>query len=231
LAVSLLHATVGAAEVWCSGHADGNVGDHVGDDPAAVARHRSAVAMAAGLADPAAWVWLRQVHGRQVVEVAAPPPAQPEADASLTGARGLPLAIVTADCAPVVLANDDAVAAVHAGHRGLLAGVLENAVAHLRTRGAGPVRAFLGPCIHAECYEFGEADLEPLVARLGAQVASTTTDGRPALDIPAAVRAALARVEVDGLDDCGVCTSHAPGYFSYRRDGVTGRQVTVAVLR
>jgi YfiH family protein len=229
--VALLRATLGGAEVWCSGAAEGNVGDHVGDDPAVVARNREAIAAAAVLADPAAWIWLRQVHGTRVVELDTPVKEQPEADASLTARPGLPLAIVTADCAPVVLTNGDALAVVHAGHRGLRDGVIEAAVTRLRARGTTPVTAFLGPCIHAECYEFGEHDLEPLVARLGPAVAAKTSDGTPALDIPAAVRAALRSVDVETLDDCGQCTSHSPGYFSHRRDGATGRQVTVAVLR
>jgi YfiH family protein len=228
--VALLRATVGPAVVWCSGTSEGNVGDHVGDDPDAVARRRAALAGEAGLPPAGQWLWLRQVHGVTVIDITMPAKVQPEADASVTTARGLPLAIVTADCAPVVLSNGTALAAVHAGHRGLLAGVLEAAVERVRAYGGDDVTAFLGPCIHAECYEFGARDLEPLVARLGPEVASHTDKGRPALDIPAAVRAALARVDVDDVHDCNLCTSHAPGYFSYRRDGATGRQVTVAVL-
>jgi copper oxidase (laccase) domain-containing protein len=121
----LVHTTVGPAGVWCSGSDAGNVGDHVGDDPAAVTRHRAAVATAANLAPPTEWVWLRQVHGVAVFDASAPTVGPlPEADASATARRGLPLAIVTADCAPVVIANDDALAVVHAGHRGLLGGVI-----------------------------------------------------------------------------------------------------------
>lgn len=227
----LVHTTVGPAGVWCSGSEAGNVGDHVGDDPEAVARHRVAVAVAANLAPPTEWVWLRQVHGVAVFDATGPTnPPTPEADASATTRRGLPLAIVTADCAPVVIANDDALAVVHAGHRGLLGGVIGAAADRVRALGHGELRAFLGPCIRPECYEFGESDLEPIVAAFGPEVAGTTRTGGTALDIPAAVRIAVARAGVDRFDDCGVCTSHSPGYFSYRRDGATGRQVTVAVL-
>jgi YfiH family protein len=227
----LVHTTVGPAGVWCSGSAAGNVGDHVGDEPTAVARHRAAIATAANLAPPTEWVWLRQVHGVSVFDATSPtvvPP--PEADASATTRRGLPLAIVTADCAPVVIANDDALAVVHAGHRGLLGGVIEAAADRVRSLGHGELRAFLGPCIRPECYEFSARDLEPLVTAFGPDVAGTTRSGRPALDIPAAVRIAVARAGAGQLDDCGACTSHTPGYFSHRRDGATGRQVTVAVL-
>jgi YfiH family protein len=228
----LLTARVGSASVWCSGREQGNVGDHTGDDPRAVARRRADLAVAAGLPAPTDWVWLRQVHGPRVYDAHAPtePDAPPEADAAVTGVRGLPLAIVTADCAPVVVASDGAVAVAHAGHRGLAAGVLEAAVAAVRARSEGAVRAFLGPCIHPARYEFGADDLDALVAQFGPQVAARTRDGAPAFDIPAAVRILLARASVDDVVDCGVCTADSPAYFSYRAEHTPGRQVTVAVL-
>ena len=92
------------------------------------------------------------------------------------------------------------------------------------------MRAFLGPCIHPARYEFGRADLDALVEHFGADVEARTREGTPALDIPAAVRLTLARVGIDQLEDCGVCTADSPAYFSHRRDGATGRQVTIAVL-
>jgi YfiH family protein len=228
----MLTARVGPASVWCSGVPAGNVGDHVGDEPAAVARNRAALAAAAGLPAPERWVWMRQVHGADVVDTDAPSPSAdpPEADAAVTATRGLPLAVVTADCAPIVLASPDAVGVVHAGHRGLAAGVIEAAVARVRAHGSADVHAFLGPCIRPSSYEFGAADLAELVMQFGPEVERRTTWGTRALDLPAGVRVALARAGVDELDDSGVDTFVAAGYFSYRRDGVTGRQVTVAVL-
>jgi purine-nucleoside/S-methyl-5'-thioadenosine phosphorylase / adenosine deaminase len=237
---ALLTARLGRVDIFCSDRRGGispppydscNVGTHVGDEVVAVVRNRQEVAAAAGLPDPSAWVWLDQVHGADVhpaTEPVAPP--YPVADASVTTTTDLPLAIMTADCAPVVFACDDAVAVAHAGHRGLASGVLEATAECLREVGSGPVRAFLGPCIRVECYEFGERDLEQLVAHFGPEVAGRTRDDRPAFDITAAVRIALARAGVDSFDDCGVCTADSPDHFSYRRDGVTGRQVTVAVL-
>ncbi|GIU89580.1 MAG: laccase domain protein [Acidimicrobiia bacterium] len=206
------------------------MGDHVGDDPAAVTENRARVAAAARLPPPTSWVWLRQVHGAAVHVAERPTREPPEADAAVTGRPGLPLAVTTADCAPVVLACGAAVAVAHAGHRGILAGVIEATVERLRAAAGGPVEAFLGPCIRPQHYEFGVADLERVVARLGPQVAATTAAGRPALDLPAAVRVALARAGVEALHDCGVCTAASPHHFSHRRDGLTGRQVTVAVL-
>jgi hypothetical protein len=100
----------------------------------------------------------------------------------------------------------------------------------LRKAGAGPVRGVLGPCIHPASYEFGTDLLERLTSLLGAEVASHTADGAPALDVPLAVRRSLERVGIDVLDDVDVCTAASPDYFSYRRDGTTGRQAVVAVI-
>jgi polyphenol oxidase len=196
-----------------------------------VAANRARTAHAAGLVAPSGWVWLEQVHGVHVHVAAGPTGAQPpEADAAVTATPGLPLAVVTADCAPVALTCDDAIGVVHAGHRGLEHGVIEAAVAALRKIGSGPVRAYLGPCIRPERYEFGAADLARLVARFGPGVEGRTLAGRPALDVPAAVRIALGRCGVEAFDDSGVCTAGSGDHFSYRRDGVTGRQATIAVL-
>jgi YfiH family protein len=232
-APALLVARVGPAQVWCTSRAHGNVGDHVGDDPAIVARNRAALAQRIP-AGPHEWVWLRQVHGA-AVHIATrsgnglgvdPPPV---ADAVVTTARGLALAVVTADCAPLVVACDDAIGVVHAGYRGLAAGVIEAAIARLREIGTGDVRAFLGPCIRAPRYEFGAHDLAPFVAEFGSVVEGRTRDGRTALDIPAAIRVVLERSGVVAFDDCCVCTADSDGYFSYRGGADTGRQATVVV--
>jgi YfiH family protein len=205
-----------------------NLGDHVGDDPAAVDANRSAVAGAVGVPGP--WAWMQQVHGNDVVTVDGPTTTAPTADALVTTTPGLPLTVVTADCAPIVLACDGAVAVVHAGHRGLLDGVIERAVATVRAAGNDDVYALLGPCIRAPRYEFGTDDLAQLTAVFGDEVASRTEWGTPAFDITAAVRIALERTRVEHFVDTGVCTSASSDYFSYRRDGTTGRQATIAVL-
>jgi YfiH family protein len=230
---------LGSARVWFTDRRGGvsegsyrsaNLADHVGDAPAAVGENRRLLAARLGLGDPAGWAWLRQVHGRQVV---TDPVAGdvPEADAAVSRAPGRPVVALAADCAPLALANAAAVAVVHAGWPGLEQGVIEAAVQALRAAGEGPVRAVLGPCVRPSAYEFGPDLLARLVARLGVEVASTTRDGRPALDIPTAVRRALAAVDVPALDDVGVCTAASPYHFSHRRDGVTGRQAVVAVRR
>jgi hypothetical protein len=188
-----------------------------------------AALVGAGPKDASEWVWLRQVHGREVVTVATAPAAPPEADAAVTTAVGLPLVVMTADCAPVALASPGGVAVVHAGWPGLEQGVLGAAVDALRAVAPGPVRAWLGPCVHPAHYEFGADLLERLVDRLGPEVAAITDAGTPALDIPTAVRVSLARAGVADVTDVDVCTAASPDHFSHRRDGVTGRQAVVVV--
>jgi polyphenol oxidase len=231
----LLVARVGPARVWCTGRAQGNVGDHVGDDPQAVARNRGALRARVGVDDETCWVWLRQVHGIVVHAVDGTEPSEanrqpPVADAATTTRPGFALAIVTADCAPLVVACDDAIGVVHAGHRGLAGGVIEATIASLREIGSGEVRAYLGPCIRPARYEFGADDLARFVAQFGPDVESRTRDGRPALDIPAAIRVVLDREGVVGLDDSGICTADSDAYFSYRGARDAGRQATIAVI-
>lgn len=181
---------------------------------------------------PRRWSWLHQVHGAMVVTVGRPgDQAGAEADAAVTGATDTLLAVHTADCAPVALVADEGlVAAVHAGWRGLAAGVVERAVERLRATGATAVRAVLGPSIHPSCYEFGADELDRVVARCGEAARGVTAAGRPALDLPAAVRAALDRAGVDLVGGRAPCTACDPRFFSHRARGDTGRQALVVWL-
>ena len=177
------------------------------------------------------WTWLRQVHGAGVVVVAAPGEhAGARADAAVTNVPGAALAVGAGDCAPVALLADGAVGVIHAGWRGLVAGVIPAAVAALRDLGATDIRAVLGPCIHAGCYEFGEADLDAAAAVLGDQVRGRTTAGAPALDVPAAVAGGLAAAGVGHVEDVGVCTACSAEHWSYRARGDGRRQALVAWL-
>jgi len=175
------------------------------------------------------WTWLRQVHGDRVVRVSAPGAGAGEvADAAVCATAGCAIAVLTADCAPVVLDSPEGVFGVaHAGWVGLVAGILERTVEEMRALGATDVRAVLAPCIRAECYEFGADDLDRVADRLGPAVRSTTAAGAPALDLPAGVRAALAGAGVDDLVDLGVCTACSPDHFSWRAGGDQQRQATV----
>jgi hypothetical protein len=215
-------------------YASANLATHVGDDVDAVAENRRR--LAAGLADRATeWVWLHQVHGADVLvadDLAPSPGDPPTADAAVTTRPGTALCVQVADCAPVALVGTHAIGVIHAGWGGLERAVVGRAVDTLRRvdEPGAPVRAVLGPCIRPARYEFGVADLARLADRFGPEVRSTTDWGTPAFDLPAAVRIELARAGVDDLVDVDVCTAASPDHFSFRRDGVTGRQALVAVL-
>ena len=190
---------------------------------------------------PGTWTWLRQVHGADVVLVGEPGQhAGAHADASVTALPGAVLAVQTADCAGVLLLGTGpesvAVAAAHAGWRGLADGILQEAVAALRVAGSTKVEWLLGPCIGPSSYEFGEHDLALLVGRYGPSLAATTADGSPALDLRAGVRIALAEagahpLVVDGWRNDDVpCTAtdegpDGPRWFSWRARKDAGRQV------
>lgn len=201
-----------------------NLGFATGDDPAAVTENRRRVAHELG--DAEAWAWVRQVHGAGVVAVDAPGSGG-DADALVTTGTGLALVVLAADCAPIALVAGHAVAAVHCGWRGLVAGVVEAAAQGVRERGRTPVRAVVGPCISAAHYEFGGDALEHVTRRVGPAVRARTEAGAPALDLRAGVGAALASAGVDDRTDVDVCTYASADYFSHRRDGVTGRQALI----
>ena len=200
----------------------------MGDAPDAVRENRARLARAEGLPPPDDWAWLDQVHGAGVATVTGPG-AHPTADAAVTAVPGLPLVVLTADCAPIAIGDDHAVGVIHAGWRGLLAGVVPAAVDALRALGGGEVRAVIGPCIRAQHYEFGADDLAEMSARFGPVVVGETVDGRAALDLARAVRVAFEACGVDAVADDGTCTYADTRYFSHRRDGVTGRQAVVVV--
>ncbi len=218
-----------------------NLGVAVGDDAAAVTENRRRFARALG-ARP---VWLRQVHGTQVLRLAADTPAMPDepADAAWTTEPGIACTVQVADCLPVLLAARDgrAVAAAHAGWRGLAAGVLEATVAALRDGAGvapGALQAWLGPCIGPAAFEVGAEVLagfgrsaEP-VDQPGFRW-SPRADGsaRWRADLAALARERLAAVGVAAVATHGGCTvGDASDFFSFRRDGVTGR-MAAAVWR
>jgi YfiH family protein len=218
---------LGPAEVRFTGRAEGDLGHggayvQLDELDAGVVARRAMVC-------PLPWTWLRQMHGDAVVVVGAPGEgAGTKADAAVTDRPGSALAVLTADCAPVALASDEGVIGVaHAGWKGLLAGVLPRTVEAMRVLGATDVRAILGPCIHAECYEFGTTDLDAVARRLGDAVRGTTKAGAPALDVPAAVRGALLEADVADVGDVDVCTACSTEHWSWRARQDTARQAVV----
>jgi hypothetical protein len=213
--------------------ATANAGYERGDNAEAVDENRRRIGAALGgrAADPAAWTSLHQVHGAAVA-VAGPGPAAvfPMADAAVSAEPGAVLSVLTADCGPVALVAPGGAGAVHAGWRGVAAGVVEAAVARLGEIGGGPMRAVIGPCIRTCCYEFGAADLEPLQRRLGPEVAGRTRDGALALDLPRAIALALEGAGVADVTDLRVCTACSADHFSHRRDGLGGLQALLVGL-
>jgi hypothetical protein len=175
------------------------------------------------------WTTVRQVHGRAVCVVdAVSGHREQDADALVTTAADVPLAMLAADCALVGFASDEGVIGVaHAGWRGLVDGVLEATVTTMRGLGATAVRAVVSSMIHPECYEFSPSDLDEAAARFGPQVRGVTAGGQAAFDLPRGVAAALERLEVGVAATFGGCTSCEPGWFSWRARRDEGRHVLV----
>ncbi|MEV0780926.1 peptidoglycan editing factor PgeF [Streptomyces sp. NPDC050428] len=204
-----------------------NLGGAVGDDPAAVRANRTAAARSLGL-DAARVVWMNQVHGRDVAVVEGPWESDeiPAVDAVVTTRRGLALAVLTADCVPVLLADPVAgvAAAAHAGRPGMVAGVVPAVVEAMVARGAEPSRitARTGPAVCGRCYEVPE-DMRAQVAEAVPESWSETSWGTPAVDVTAGVHAQLAALGVEHRHPSEICTVESADHFSYRRDRTTGR--------
>ncbi len=174
------------------------------------------------------WTGLRQQHGAHVVTVSFPGDADGDAgDAVVTAAENAVLSVRTADCAPIALvAREGVVGLVHAGWRGLVAGVVEAAASRMRELGGRRLSAVVGPCIGPECYEFDSSELRQLAERLGPEVVSRTAWGTSSFDIPAAVRGALRRAKVSRVIETSACTAcDAASWFSHRARRETARHV------
>ncbi|WP_189187746.1 peptidoglycan editing factor PgeF [Streptomyces albiflavescens] len=204
-----------------------NLGGAVGDDPDAVRTNRELAAKALGL-DPAQVVWMNQVHGPDVAVVDGPWGSSeiPSVDAIVTVRRGLALAVLTADCTPVLLADPVAgvAAAAHAGRPGMIAGVVPAAVRAMVELGAEPGRivARTGPAVCGRCYEVPE-QMRADVAAVEPAAHAETSWGTPAVDVTAGVHAQLERLGVRDREQSPVCTLESGDHFSYRRDRTTGR--------
>ncbi|MEW2525191.1 peptidoglycan editing factor PgeF [Streptomyces sp. NPDC047071] len=209
-------------------YAELNLGGAVGDDPDAVLHNRELAAKSLGI-DQGRVVWMNQVHGKDVAVVDGPWPADqevPAVDAVVTAERGLALAVLTADCTPVLLADPVAgvAAAAHAGRPGMIAGVVPAAVEAMVALGAEPGRivARTGPAVCGRCYEV-PADMRADVAAVESAAYAVTSWGTPAVDVTAGVHAQLERLGVRDREQSPVCTLESGDHFSYRRDRVTGR--------
>jgi polyphenol oxidase len=204
-----------------------NLGDHVGDDAAAVAANRRRLGEGIGLG-PERVAWMDQVHGTDVAVVEDAPAVgeRPRVDALVTDRPRLALAVVVADCVPVLLADAEAgvVAAAHAGRAGAADGVLRTTLERMVELGAEPAHtdALLGPSACGACYEVPAAMRDEVDAVLPGS-AATTRRGTPSLDLRAGLRAQLAELGVERVDTDARCTIEDDELFSHRRGAPTGR--------
>ncbi|MBM6404113.1 laccase domain-containing protein [Phycicoccus sp. CSK15P-2] len=195
-----------------------NLGLHVEDDPDAVRENRSRLAAAVG----APVVYMDQCHGAEVAVVDTVPEVAPSADALVTTSAELAVAVLVADCVPVLLASPDGVvAAVHAGRPGLVAGVVDAALDAMRDLGASAVDAVVGPSVCGRCYEVPAA-MRDDVAGVAPLAATVSWTGTTAVDVAAGVVARLTARDVPVTWVPG-CTRERDDLYSYRRDRTTGR--------
>jgi YfiH family protein len=223
----------------CSGgpYESFNIADHVGDDPADVRGNRERLATL--LPEGSAIQWLSQVHGTAVVEAPRAGDGAPEADAVFSRQPGQACAVMTADCLPVLYCSErgDEVAAAHAGWRGLCGGVLEATVGSLKTD-PGQLLAWLGPAIGPAAFEVGpEVRAQFLDAAVSDDVdhcfsPSQMNPGHYMADLYGLARQRLAGMGVNKIYGGGYCTyTDAQRFYSYRRDGRTGRMASLILLK
>jgi polyphenol oxidase len=218
-----------------------NLGIHVGDVPHRVAANRAALTAVL----PEEPVWLNQVHGVAVANVDRVRPGDvPEADAALARRPGAVCTVMTADCLPVLFCDTAGavVGAAHAGWRGLAGGVLEQTVQTMRDNGAGEILAWLGAAIGPTKFEVGQEVREAFMARAADTAMEATlrgafrpVEGKPGkylADIYKLARCLLNTVGVTRIAGGEYCTvSNSGRFYSYRRDGVTGRQASLIWIK
>jgi YfiH family protein len=228
---------VGGCSRGVFGDADGlahglNLGAHVGDDACSVAQNRQRLEQLL----PASVKWLNQVHGAHVLD-AAQVNCESDADAALVAAPNVICAVLTADCLPVLFtdARGSVVAAAHAGWRGLAGGVLQNTIAMMRARGAEEILAWMGPAIGAQQFEVG-AEVREIFIEKNPEATKCfcphpRNSGKFFADIYGLAQmamSALGGVQISGGKHCTV--SESATFYSYRRDGQTGRMASLIWL-
>lgn len=208
-----------------------NLGFHTGDDPSRVRENRRRVARSLGTPP---LVTVRQVHGAAVVRVEGPAPGadatEPDADAVEVERPGVPAAVLVADCLPIVLASSEEKKAVvvHAGWRGLAAGILGRAVS--RFDRPVQVAAAIGPAIGPCHYQVGEEVARAVESGSSTGARWERRGVRVALDLPGTAERILQDAGVTVVEQAGVCTAcEESRFFSHRRDGITGRQAGIAM--
>jgi YfiH family protein len=201
-----------------------NLATHVGDDHATALANRTLLEVELGFPIQ----FMDQVHGSVVASIGSEIVATPTADALLTHAKGIGLAVMVADCIPLLLSNSTSVAAVHVGRKGLMNEVAMAAIQAMRAIDPSEIKAIVGPSICGRCYEVSQDVFEEVSGKFPLS-ASRTREGGFALDLSRALTAQLRASGVLVIDE-GRCTVEDENLYSYRRDGVTGRQVGVVWL-
>jgi YfiH family protein len=201
-----------------------NLGDHVGDSPSDVLRNRQFVEAQHGRVQ-----FMNQVHGDRIAIIEEVSDQPPTADALITGIPGITLAVMVADCIPLILTSREVVAAVHVGRRGLVNQVALKTIEVMREMGGADISATIGPAICGSCYEVS-ADVHQEVISDFPLADSRTSTGSLALDLTRALTGTLESVGVSIKPLPSRCTVEDRDLFSYRRDGVTGRQAGLVRL-
>jgi hypothetical protein len=203
-----------------------NLGAHVGDDLSIVEKNRDWLAQEAKM--PSAPIWLNQTHSTVVAQVSEPTTQVLDADGVFTSSSQVVCSAMTADCLPVLLTNTQGtqVAAVHAGWRGLANGIVENALELF----SGEVMAWLGPAIGPQAFEVGDDVLQAFVdfdSQAYQAFTPRDVEGKWLADMSKLATQRLNKFGITQVFDSGLCTfQHKEDFYSYRRDGVTGRQAT-----
>ena len=198
-----------------------NLGDHVGDEAASVLENRAQLESQIGMPI----VFMNQVHGDTVVLVEEKTNT-PTCDALITTERKLAVAVMVADCIPLLLKSDVAVAAVHVGRKGLMNGVARKTIDAMRDLGAEVIHSYIGPNICGNCYEVGADIFNEVVSKYPSSDSSNRT-GKATLDLVSGLKTDLKDTV---LLDLSSCVLEDKNSFSYRRDGITGRQAGVIWL-
>jgi len=219
----ILHFTNRTGGVSLGAYSSLNLGDHVGDDPLEVAQNRNSLESQFGPVQ-----FMNQVHGDRIVIVEEVSELIPEADALITGIAGIAIAVMVADCIPLILTSKEVVAAVHVGRKGLVNEIARKTIRTMEEMGAGAITAHIGPAICGTCYEVSD-DVFKEVTALHPAAVSKTKKGTPALDLFAGLSAVLVDEGID-IKSRFDCTVENLNLFSYRRDGVTGRQAGIVSL-
>jgi len=196
-----------------------NLAFHVGDDPQTVAANRSLIGPAQ---------FMNQVHGDEIVIVESITDKTPTCDGLITSKSNLALAVMVADCIPLLLVSKEAVGAIHVGRAGLINQIALKAIATMRSLGAIDIHAILGPSICGACYEV-PFEMQQDVVEQHPRAFATTRKGTPGLDLPKALIADLLSAGVS-YEASTICTMENELYFSHRRQNPTGRFAGVVSL-